>query len=193
MQEIIFDLGHTRFPVQIPYEADILRMGKPKALSRPAEAIQEALRSPINSLPLDRIVRRKLRSNPSANAVIVISDNTRPVPYSGGSGILFPIIDEMIKAGLPPEKISLLVATGTHRAMDNRELKKMLDPRIWDLGLPITNHDSRNEKDMIKLCRTPYGGDIFVNRSYIQSEIKILTGLVESHFMAGVSGGRKSI
>jgi nickel-dependent lactate racemase len=193
MQEIIFDLGHSRFPVQIPGQADVLRMGKPETLLNPAQAIAEALRSPISSPTLSQIVRRKLRENPDADAVIVISDNTRPVPYSGESDILFPIVDEMIRAGLSPKKIRLLVATGTHRAMDEQELREMLDPRTLALGLSITNHDSRNREDMIKVCRTEYAGDILVNKSYIQSDIKILTGLVESHFMAGVSGGRKSI
>jgi nickel-dependent lactate racemase len=193
MKEVSFDLGHSRFPVRVPEKGDVLRMGKPEILSHPPEAIREALRSPLGTLPLDQLVRRKLRSNPQAEAVIVISDNTRPVPYSGETGILFPIVDVMIKAGLPPPKIRLLVATGTHRAMDDHELREMLDPRIFELGLSVINHDSRNSDDMIKLCRTEYAGDILVNRSYIQSDIKILTGLVESHFMAGVSGGRKSI
>jgi nickel-dependent lactate racemase len=193
MKEIFFDLGHSRFPVRIPHGADVLRMGKPEPIAHPSDAIREALKSPINSLPLEQIVGRKLRSDPEADAVIVISDNTRPVPYSGESGILYPIVDEMIRAGLSSKKIRLLVATGTHRAMDEHDLREMLDPRILELGLPIVNHDSRNGLDMVKLCRTEYGGDIFVNRNYTQSNIKILTGLVESHFMAGVSGGRKSI
>ncbi len=193
MQDVFFDLGHSRFPVQIPDHADVLRMGKPEAIPNPPDAILDALRAPINSPPLSKIIHNKLRSNPDADAVIVISDNTRPVPYSGESDILFPIIDEMIRAGLSPKKIRLLVATGTHQAMDEQQLREMLDPRTLALNLSITNHDSRNGNDMIKVCRTEYGGEIFVNRNYIQSDIKILTGLVESHFMAGVSGGRKSI
>ncbi len=193
MKEILFDLGHSRFPVQIPDQADILRMGKPELIPDPPEAILGALRSPINSPPLSKIVRDKLRSNPEADAVIVISDNTRPVPYSGESDILFPIVSEMMQAGLSSQKIRLLVATGTHRKMDERELKELLDPRTLSLDLSIINHDSRNTDDMTKVCRTEYGGEISVNRNYIRSDIKILTGLVESHFMAGVSGGRKSI
>ncbi len=192
-KQVIFGLGHTRFPVRVPEYADVLRMGKAEVIPNPEEAIFEALRSPINGLPLGEIIRQKRRSNPRAQAVIVISDNTRPVPYSGKSGILFPLIDEMIRAGLPARQIRLLVATGTHRAMDERELKEMIDPRIMALGLSISNHDCRNSDNMTLTCRTEHGGEIFVNRSYIESDIKILTGLVESHFMAGASGGRKSI
>jgi nickel-dependent lactate racemase len=193
MSEFPFDLGHTKFSVRIPEHADILRMGKAKVITHPEKEIYGALRSPEKCPPLQEIVRSKLRSNPLAEAVIVISDNTRPVPYSGKSGILFPILEEMINAGLPPSQICLLVATGTHRAMEGEELKRMLDPRVLDFDLSIVNHDSRKLEDMEKIGRTEYGGEIHVNRLYLHSDIKILTGLVESHFMAGASGGRKSI
>jgi nickel-dependent lactate racemase len=193
MQEVLFDLGRTQFSVQIPGYADVLRMEKADVITHPEKEIYGALRSPEKCPPLQEIVRSKLRSNPLAEAVIVISDNTRPVPYSGKSGILFPILEEMINAGLPPSQICLLVATGTHRAMDKEELQRILDPRVLDLDLSIVNHDSRKPEDMEKIGRTEYGGEILVNRLYLQSDIKILTGLVESHFMAGASGGRKSI
>jgi nickel-dependent lactate racemase len=193
VKEIFFDLGHSHFPVQVPGSADVLRMGKADAIPDPEKTILDALRSPINSPPLREITQKKLRSNPDAEAVIVLSDNTRPVPYTGKSGILLPLIDELVQAGLSLRQIRLLVATGTHRAMDEREMREMLDPRIQDLGIAVFNHDSRKKKDMLKVCRTEYGGEILVNKHYVQSDIKILTGLVESHFMAGVSGGRKSI
>jgi len=193
MKEVLFDLGHTKFPVQVPISADVLQMGKPPVLSYPEDEILRSLRSPIEFPALRDIVQKKLLSNPKAKAVIVISDNTRPVPYSGKSGILFPVLDEMIKSGLLPHQICLLIATGTHRAMEEKELRDMLDRRVMALNLPIINHDSRRKEDLIKIAHTEFGGDIFVNRYYMESDIKILTGLVESHFMAGVSGGRKSI
>jgi nickel-dependent lactate racemase len=168
-------------------------MGKPSVLSDPEDEIFRSLRSPIACPALKDIVRKKLSSNPKAKAVIVISDNTRPVPYSGKAGILFPVLDEMIKSGLSPHQIRLLVATGTHRAMEEKELREMLDPRVLALNCPIINHDSRKTDDLIKIGQTEFSGQMYINRFYMESDIKILTGLVESHFMAGVSGGRKSI
>lgn len=168
-------------------------MGKPVVLSNPEGEIFRSLRSPIECPALGDIIRKKLRTNPKAKAVIVISDNTRPVPYSGKSGILFPVLDEMIKSGLPSHQIRLLIATGTHRAMEEKELREMFDPRVLALNLRIINHDSRKKDELIKIGYTEFGGEIFINRFYMESDIKILTGLVESHFMAGVSGGRKSI
>ncbi len=193
MNEVLFDLGHIRFPVQVPNSADVLRMGKPAVLSDPEGEILRSIRSPIQCSSLREIVRKKLQSNPKAKAVIVLSDNTRPVPYTGKAGILLPVLDEMIKSDLSPQQIRLLISTGTHRAMKKNEIRKMLDPRVLALNIPIINHDSRRKEDLVKIGHTEFGGEIFVNRFYVESDIKILTGLVESHFMAGVSGGRKSI
>ena len=193
MKEAVIDLGTSSFPLALPDHTDILSMGKAFPLSNPEEKIRDAIAHPIDCLPLAEIVRKKLEVNPGARAVAVISDNTRPVPYSGKSGILFPVVEELIKAGVPSSRILILVATGTHRAMKDEELRKMLDPRIFTLNLRIISHDSRNPKDLISVGRTELGGEIFLNRYYTESEIKVLTGLVESHFMAGVSGGRKSI
>jgi len=193
MKDVVLDLGRLCLSLKVPDQTDILTMGKTPYLSHPEEVIRRSLAEPIDSPPLKTLISRKLQAKPNSQAVVVISDLTRPVPYSGESGILFPLIDEMIKAGLASSQILLLVATGTHRAMKQKELRKMLDPRLFSLGLRILNHDSRNPKDLASVGQTAWGGDIFINRHYVESDIKILTGLVESHFMAGASGGRKSI
>jgi nickel-dependent lactate racemase len=193
MKEVILNLGHSSFPIKVPDHTEVFPMGKALPLSRHEEKIRNALANPIDSPPLRTLVSQKLKANPEAKAVVVISDNTRPVPYMGESGILFPLIDEMIKAGIPPSRIRLLVSTGTHRPMNEEELREMLDSRIFTLGLEIINHDSRNSSDMVSVGKTELGGEILLNRHYMESDLKILTGLVESHFMAGASGGRKSI
>jgi nickel-dependent lactate racemase len=193
MKKIYFDFGRINISLRIPDDSHILRMGKAEPLSDPEKNVREALQNPIQCSPLTQMIGRKLQGNPKAEAVVVISDNTRPVPYSGEQGILFPLLDEMIKAGLPPSRITLLVATGTHRAMSAKELRKFLDLRIFSLGLKILNHDCRDSNNLVYIGKAKVGGEILLNRHYKKSDIKILTGLVESHFMAGASGGRKSI
>jgi len=193
MREEVLDFGRKSFTIRLPDNTHILSMGKPVPLSRPKEKIKNSLKNPIASLPLKDLVRRKLVVNPRAKAVIVISDDTRPVPYSGDSGILFPVVKEIMDAGLSSQQILILVATGTHRAMRDDELKKTLDPRIFSLGLRIKSHDCTNKHELASVGKANSGSEILLNRLYLESDIKILTGLVESHFMAGASGGRKSI
>lgn len=193
-KEVIFDFGREKIPVRVPGDAEILAMGRADPLPDPARSIREALRKPIACPPLAQTTRNKLETEPSATAVVVISDDTRPVPYADEqTGILLPVIEELLDAGMTPQRIRILVATGTHHAMNERALRDFLHPKIFELGIPIVNHDCRNPDDLKCIGATEFGGDIFINRLYWESDIKVLTGLVESHFMAGVSGGRKSI
>ena len=41
--------------------------------------------------------------------------------------------------------------------------------------------------------RTKRGTPVIINKVYLESDFRILTGLIEPHFMAGFSGGRKAI
>jgi len=193
MKEEILDFGRLNFTINLPDYTDVLPMGKAAPFTEPKVKIRKAIKNPIDCLPLKDLVRQKLKVNPRAKAVVVISDETRPVPYSGESGILFPVVEEIINSGFPPSQILILVATGTHRPMRDDELRRILDPRIFELRIQILSHDCRNTKDLVSVGKTELGGEIFLNRYYVESDLKILTGLVESHFMAGVSGGRKSI
>lgn len=191
--EIEINLGHLQFPLTLPDSAEVLRMGRVPPLPDPADAIKIALNTPLGTPSLHNIITDKLRDNPEAEAVIIISDQTRPVPYKGEEGILFPLVEVMMNSGLSLSRIKILVATGTHMPMGEAELKEFLDPRIFSMNISITNHDSRDAESLVCIGCTDVGGDIFLNRLYVEADIKILTGLVESHFMAGVSGGRKSI
>jgi nickel-dependent lactate racemase len=192
-KKVLFDLGRLQFQVKVPDHADIFRMGNVSHLANPRQSIWDALNNPTDCSPLKRIVQEKFLANPNAKAVIVISDSTRPVPYTGDAGILYPIVEAMEEAGLPTSRIRILVATGTHRPMTEQELHDLLDPRVFAKGIQIIQHDSRDTKALIYIGKTAIGGKIHINRLYMEADIRILTGLVESHFMAGASGGRKAI
>ena len=193
MKAVQLNLGRTSFYIDIPSQSDILSMGSCHPLENPGQEIKNVLLRPNSGPSLKTIVQQKLENSPQAKAVVVLSDNTRPVPYQGEEGVLFPILELLMEAGLLPAQIRLLFATGTHRQMTKKELESLLDPRVFSLGLEILQHDCRDPRQLIRLGNTKIGGDVFINKAFMECEIKILTGLVESHFMAGVSGGRKSI
>ena len=193
MKTVDFDFGRRKISIRVPPQSDILAMGNSGALPHPADSIERSLEEPIGTPSLHEIARTKVSSRADVRAVIVISDNTRPVPYSGEGGILWPIVRVLRNAGLKEEQIHILVATGSHHAMIEEDLRGLLDPRIRKSNISIDSHDCRDRDSLVKIGESDILGDICVNRTYLESEIKILTGLVESHFMAGASGGRKSI
>jgi len=173
--------------------AQVLSMGEVRPLDDPAAEVERALDRPLGVPPLLQLAHQRLAADPRARAVVVISDNTRPVPYRAESGILWPVLRRLLEAGFPPAQILILVANGTHRPLAEAELRRMLDPRVFERGIPILNHEARYRAGLLPLGRTSQGEEVFINRRYMESGLRILTGLVESHFVAGVSGGRKSI
>ncbi len=174
-------------------DAAVLKAADAPALDDPYGAVQRSLDDPIGSAPIERIVSSKGKAPGDLRACIVVSDNTRPVPYRGPGGILWPVIERLTAAGVLPSRILVLVATGTHRGLATEELRALIDPRVFDVGVEIANHDCRDAANLRYLGKTSRGSEILVNAGYVKSDIRILTGLVESHFMAGASGGRKSI
>lgn len=193
MKMVNMQFGPEVLEIRLPESTDVLTITAAEPMYNPASAIQEALDDPIGVPKLDRIIEEKLQMKPEARAVVVVSDNTRPVPYSGESGILWPVIQKLLAHGFDKERILVLVANGTHRFLSEDELRAMLDARIFESGISVRNHDCRDRTNLVYLGQTNRGSEIYLNRFYQEADLKILTGLVESHFMAGASGGRKSV
>ncbi len=193
VKTVTVQFGAEKISAELPDSTEVLTMTQSKPLPNPAEAVRDALVHSIGSPGLDQIIRNKLQDNPNAKAVVVISDNSRPVPYLGEAGILWPVLEKLLAAGFTKERILILVATGTHRPLTDQELHEMIDPRVFGAAIPIINHDCRDQASLVFLGETFRKSKIYINRRYLEADLKILTGLVESHFMAGVSGGRKSV
>ncbi len=173
------------FEITVPDSADVRTMKKVAPLANPTDHLRRTLNQPIAGPPLRQLAAGK------KTAVIVVSDNTRPVPYKEPDGILAPILETLKQTEL--EKITIIVATGTHHPMDEDQLRQMLGDSAFADGIEIINHvctDSEMLRSIGSTDRTP---EVTVNRHYLDADLKILTGLVEPHFMAGVSGGPKAV
>lgn len=186
-------LGSTYDELILPEHTFTIKMQAPKVLDNVSQAILDSFENPIASKSLTSIAQEKLAKNPQAKAAIIISDNTRPVPYKGEEGILLPILQTLFAVGYEAKNITILIATGTHRLMSQGEIAKMVDERVLTSGVRIVNHDCKDEGNLVYLGESSRGTRIMVNRLYVEADLKIATGLVESHFMAGASGGRKAV
>ncbi|WP_269536945.1 nickel-dependent lactate racemase [Cerasicoccus fimbriatus] len=193
LQPVHLPFGAKNIALNFPENVEVLSMGTPVALENPGQAVQDALDNAIGSPGLDAVIAHKKSLGKDPSAVIVISDNTRPVPYRGESGILWPIVERLLKQEVRAEKIMVLVATGMHRGLTKDEIGWMIDARVLEAGVRVINHDCQETEYLTYLGKTRRGSETYINRRYLDADIKILTGLVESHFMAGASGGRKSI
>ncbi len=169
--------------IDAPDDAAILEMPETPGLRDPADAMRRALAQPIGSPPLRALAEGK------RSACVLMSDITRPAP----NALMMPaVLEELHAAGLPTEAITILVATGIHRAATREELTEMLGPDLV-AHCRIVSHDARDPDAHAWLGRTRRGTPVRVNRLYADAELKVATGLIEPHLMAGFSGGRKSV
>ncbi|WP_206113099.1 nickel-dependent lactate racemase [Rhizobium laguerreae] len=187
MNTIALSYGRGHLDITLPPDArptEIRKQQLPKLADGKA-AVIVALHNPVGSEPLADLAKNR------ESACILICDITRPVP----NGLfLRPMIETMISSGIPQEKISVLVATGLHRPNLGDELAELVgDP--WVLAnVRVENHYARDEAAHVDFgfTRTRHT-PVKLDRLFAEADLRIATGLVEPHFMAGWSGGRKVI
>lgn len=179
------EYGRTGLEVELPDDRVVRKLSYKDAppLADPAGVIEACLANPIGARPLAELARGR------RDACVVVSDITRPVP---NQIILPPILRTLEACGIPRDKILILVATGLHRPNLGDELVEMVGAEIA-ANYRIENHDGRVLGEHTYLGDSPRGVPIWIDSRYVAADLKITTGLIEPHLMAGFSGGRKLI
>ncbi len=182
--ELSYGKGSLALELPDGLDATIIRKPAMPVLSDPMSSVQTALNTPVASRPLVDEARD------ARSACILICDITRPVP---NELLLAPLLRALLEAGLQADQICVLVATGLHRPNEGQELEELVgDP--WVLRtVRVENHFARNDVDHVLIGTTRAGTVVRLDRRFVEADLKIVTGLVEPHFMAGYSGGRKVI
>jgi nickel-dependent lactate racemase len=187
MQRIELNYGRGRLPVDLPEEIDlrVIRKRQMPVLPDPKRAVRVALAQPIGTPPLAELAKGK------ESACILICDITRPVP----NGLFLPIlVEQLLDAGLVAARIKIVVATGLHRPNEGAELAELVGSRWVMEAVEVANHFARDDAAHVDLGTTrTHRVPVKLDRRLVEAELKIATGLVEPHFMAGWSGGRKVI
>ena len=104
--ELLYGRGHIEVELPDANLAQVLNKPYLPPVADADVAMEHGLTNPIGAQPLSRIAQGK------RNAVVTISDITRPVP---NKVIMPPILRTLEAAGIPRDQITILVATGIHR------------------------------------------------------------------------------
>lgn len=184
--QVTLDYGKTGLDVTLPDDRLLvppLTIQDATPLADPEAVLEAALRAPIGTKPLAELAAGK------KTACIVICDITRPVPNK----LILPAILRTIEdAGVPRDGITILIATGLHRPNVGEELVELVGAEIAQ-NYRCENHDGKADDEHDFLGTTDKGVPIWIDHRYTRAELKITTGLIEPHLMAGYSGGRKLI
>lgn len=183
--DVRLDYGRTGLDVRLEGIERLYLLDAPAStpLPNPDAALRQAIAQPIGAPPLAELARGR------QSACILICDITRPVP---NEAILTPILATLEAEGIARSEITILVATGLHRGNTPDELREMVGARIAR-DYRIVNHDGKQRDEHDYLGTTPNGVPMWIDQRYLRAELKITTGLIEPHLMAGFSGGRKVI
>lgn len=144
--------------------------------------VENALADPIGSPTLSELAAGRKR------VAVITSDHTRPVP----SRLTMPLILREIRSASPDADITIIVATGCHRAMTEDEMRDRFGEELYERERFLV-HDATAEDCFVKIGQLPSGGDCIVNKAVLDTDLLVAEGFIEPHFFAGFSGGRKAV
>lgn len=163
----------------------ILELKKVSGLPDVTKAEIETLENPIGTEKLSEIAKGK------KTACVVVSDYTRGIPYKRPSfNLLLPIIEELHAGGIKDENIKFLVGTGAHRAHTHKENVDNFGEEIVN-KYDVISHDC--DKNNVSLGKLSTGNELLIDKVWLDSDVKVMTGLITTHYFGGFSGGRKGI
>lgn len=147
-----------------------------------AGVLRAALRGPVGGRRLRGLVRRGQR------VAIAVCDATRPQPRE----VMVRAVLEELEGIVDFDDVVVLVATGTHRPNNDAELRAMLGDEVVDL-VRVVNHDARDGGALRYVGCYGNGVPVWLNREWVDADVRVTTGFVEPHFFAGFSGGPKLV
>lgn len=173
--------GKEGLDIEVPDHSVPIEPRNVVGLTDEKEAFRQAVRYPIGTRPLRELV------TPEDRVCIVISDMTRPTPNEK----LVPWLLEELDF-VPRENVVVINGTGSHRDNTREELIKMLGEEVVNT-VRVINNNAFDRSTQSHMGKSSSGADIYLNKEYIESDVKIVTGFIEPHFFAGFSGGPKGV
>lgn len=184
--EISLPIGTEKLILSLPEDTLVYESRYLSTSLTSSALLQQSIHHPESGEALTQLLKKRK----PGNVAIVVSDFTRPIPYAEFLPGLISVIES---EGVKSDEITILIATGMHRASTHEERRQMFGESIVS-NYRIVDHDCEDEDGLIELDGLSWSGSkVKLNKHYVQAGFRIVTGLVEPHFMAGFSGGRKAI
>ena len=193
--EIVVPLGSGRARARLPagWHATLAATPRLPALGDLDRAIADALAHPIAGPTLPelaaRAASRARASGRAPTAVIAVTDATRDCP---DDRFLPPLLAAIEAGGIAAPQITIVVATGLHRASTEAEKRAKLGPAVV-ARCRVVDHDAQDPDAIVDLGRTAAGIPATTNRLALEADLLVSTGVVEPHQYAGYSGGAKTV
>lgn len=147
------------------------------------DAVCAALANPIGAPRLAELAVG------ASSVVVIVDDQTRSTPTAR---ILPEVLAELFRARLSELAITILVATGMHRAPNADELARIVPPEIA-AHVRVAIHDCKDDAALVAIGRARSGVPLEINRAVAEAGLVVAIGMIAPHPYAGFTGGAKSI
>ena len=186
MDKISLAYGKSTIQFEVPdkFEFEIIKPIRKQSISETGSfdnIINDALSNPIENFALKEV-------RPKDKIAIAINDKTRPVPLNK---ILPHLLGYLSSLGAKNDQITIIVAVGTHTPMPDDEFNYLVNEDIIN-NYHIITHNCDDNNNLIFKGYTSRNTPVFINKTFINSDIKIVVGHIEPHHFMGYSGGIKS-
>jgi lactate racemase len=177
--------GKTGVAVELPegFRYRLLEARSAIPLDDADRALSDALDNPIGRPPLTELARGK------KSAAISVCDITRPAP---NRRTLPHVLRRLAEAGIGPDAVTILIATGLHRPATSDEIREIVGDEIAS-ACRVVNHHARELGEHRFLGHTASGTPAYVDERFVGADLRITLGFIEPHLMLGFSGGRKLV
>jgi len=145
------------------------------------EEIKDKVEHPIEGPTLEKLAQGKKQ------AVIVFDDMTRPTPVRDVAPF---VLEPLHRAGMEKDQIRFIWALGTHGAYDMINARKKLGDYIVE-NYAVYNHDPF--QNTVRVGRTPTGVEVWLNREFMNCDLRIGIGCITAHVHVGFGGGAKIV
>jgi len=177
--------GKRGLELELPDGPDyrVVKVHSAPPLADVEKALAVALDAPVAGLPLMELAQG------NKTAAISVCDITRPAP---NPITLPPVLERLHRAGIPPENVTICIATGLHRGATEDELRTILGPKIA-ATYDIANHNAKDRELHRLVGTTERGTPVYIDERFMAADLHMTLGFIEQHLMLGFSGGRKLV
>lgn len=183
MQEIRLPYGKQQISVQIDENSFQVLGNETRNAPLSDVEINKLLDNPFDSPQIEDII------NQDETVLIVVPDATRK---AASGQVVNLLVRRLIANGTMPFDISIIFATGIHRAVTEDEKREILTPFIAQ-RIKTLNHSARDLMSFVRLGETENGTPVELNRALVEHDHVITIGAIGFHYFAGFTGGRKLI
>jgi hypothetical protein len=178
MERVALLAGSSVVVATVPADAEVLHPPAPaRRLADVPEAVGEALRFPLGGQSLQQLARG------AREATLVVEPPALPIPGADDDPRAVAIdaaVEELVRAGLPLERITILVASGLQKRPTPREIGQLVLPEFRRrFRGRLVVHDAEDDE----LVEVAPG--LRVNRALTETDLVVTVSAAESVLHGG--------